>query len=655
LQRVASVGFASVLLASAIFAIGAAVITKQTLQDVSTANVLNALYQEARYEVGAEESLERKYRLEPSPEVRADHRAAERSLENAIRAVAAAGDAEDRLISVKVLKAHAGYVSATKLMFAAVDRNQPALALSLDHNKIDPVFGVVEASVFGEAADQRSETNVIVEHLKEIQSRVIALTVALSLLNLLFFIAYFWLLMTYRRRLGETHDVEIKALEEASLIDHLTNIGNHRAYQEDLRREASGAARHDKPLSLALIDIDDMKVVNDQNGHMHGDIVLAALGSLLRNIRAEDRPFRLGGDEFGLLLSNTSEHEAALLMERLRQQAKESLSGATISIGIASLKGSACETETLQAQADAALYAAKRAGRNSVVSFDESNDGMWLLSPTKVQQLLRLIADEAVTIAFQPIWDVEGCAILAYEALARPAKDYGFDGPQDAFDLAERVGRAHELDAVCRRATLRRAKELPAGVLLFINVSPQSLDRGRLNAIEFSNEVVAAGLTPQQVVIEITERSVAQLAVVVRAAKDLQRIGFRLALDDTGAGNAGLEMLSQLPVEFVKIDREIIVKAMTDKSARGVMAGIVAIARETGAYVIAEGIEDVHMLDLAYGGGSGSSKHRRGVHGVQGYLLQRPSELIPTPGDPCVIRDLLRATADGHAVTIEAR
>jgi hypothetical protein len=239
LQRVASVGFASVLLASAIFAIGAAVITKQTLQDVSTANVLNALYQEARYEVGAEESLERKYRLEPSPEVRADHRAAERSLENAIRAVAAAGDAEDRLISVKVLKAHAGYVSATKLMFAAVDRNQPALALSLDHNKIDPVFGVVEASVFGEAADQRSETNVIVEHLKEIQSRVIALTVALSLLNLLFFIAYFWLLMTYRRRLGETHDVEIKALEEASLIDHLTNIGNHRAYQEDLRRYES--------------------------------------------------------------------------------------------------------------------------------------------------------------------------------------------------------------------------------------------------------------------------------------------------------------------------------------------------------------------------------------------------------------------------------
>jgi EAL domain-containing protein (putative c-di-GMP-specific phosphodiesterase class I) len=305
--------------------------------------------------------------------------------------------------------------------------------------------------------------------------------------------------------------------------------------------------------------------------------------------------------------------------------------------------------DTLQAQADAALYAAKRAGRNSVVSFDERSDDMWLLSPIKLQQLRRLIADEGVSVAFQPIWDVHACTILAYEALARPALQYGFDGPQDVFDLAERVGRAHEVDAVCRRATLNRAKELPADVLLFINVSPQSLDHGRLNAIQFCAEVIAAGLTPQQVVIEITERSVAQLAVVVRAAKELQWAGFRLALDDTGAGNAGLQMLSQqLPVEFVKIDREIIVKAMTDAAARGVMAGTIAIARETGAYVIAEGIEDIEMLHVACGRASRVPKRRRGVQGVQGYLLRRPSELIPAPGDPSAIRELLRGASDPH-------
>jgi EAL domain-containing protein (putative c-di-GMP-specific phosphodiesterase class I) len=222
------------------------------------------------------------------------------------------------------------------------------------------------------------------------------------------------------------------------------------------------------------------------------------------------------------------------------------------------------------------------------------------------------------------IWDVTRCDVLAYEALARPPAQFGFDGPQDVFDLAERVGRAHEIDAVCRRATLRRASELPDGVLLFLNMTPHSLENGRLDPRQFAADVVAAGLSPHRVVIEITERSVAQIDVVIEVAKALQHLGFRLALDDTGAGNAGLEMLSQLAVDFVKIDRSIIVKALTDRSARAVMAGIIAIAKETGADVIAEGIEDMKMLDLVCGQ-DWDTIHKRGVRGVQGYLLRRPS------------------------------
>ncbi len=652
MRRIASLGFAAVLLASTIFAVGAAVVTRQALHNVSAANELNDLYQEARYSVGAEESLERKYRLEPSLEVRQAHSAAERSLETAIREAASAGDALDRSRDGTILQAHAGYVLATQLMFTAVDAHRPALVLSLDHNKADPAFDVVQANVFSRAAQQRGLTNTIIDQLSAIQRGVIELTILFSSLSLVFLGVYLWVLSSYRRRLGEAHDVEIKSLEAATLTDHLTGIGNHRAYQEDVRLESAHARRHNETLSLAIIDIDDMKLVNDQNGHMHGDVVLRALGSLLRNVRAHDRAYRLGGDEFGLLLPSTSAPEAALLLDRLREGSKEELSGATISIGIASLGGSACDAETLQAQADAALYAAKRAGRDSVASFDDRRDGMWLLSPMKVQQLRRLIAEEGVTIAFQPIWDVERCTILAYEALARPAMQYGFDGPQDVFDLAERIGRAHEIDAVCRRAALKRAQDIPAGVLLFLNVSPQSLDRGRFNTTQFYAEVAAAGLTPEQVVIEITERCVAELAVVVRAAKELQAMGFRLALDDTGAGNAGLEMLSQLPVDFVKIDRQIIVRALSDKTARGVMAGIIAIAREIGAYVIAEGIEDLKMLDLACGSAS-SPKQQHGVHGVQRYLLQRPSELIPALGDQSATIALLRTRAS-NALTSSA-
>jgi EAL domain-containing protein (putative c-di-GMP-specific phosphodiesterase class I) len=120
-------------------------------------------------------------------------------------------------------------------------------------------------------------------------------------------------------------------------------------------------------------------------------------------------------------------------------------------------------------------------------------------------------------------------------------------------------------------------------------------------------------------------------------------LGFKLALDDTGAGNAGLEMLSQVPVDVVKIDRGVVVKALTDRVARGVLAGIIAIARETDTYVIAEGIEDQAMLDLVRHVGVRAGSLQDGVQGVQGYLLGRPSEAIPAPTAVETYRTLLRA------------
>jgi len=219
---------------------------------------------------------------------------------------------------------------------------------------------------------------------------------------------------------------------------------------------------------------------------------------------------------------------------------------------------------------------------------------------------------------------------LGYEALTRPAPEYGLRGPQEAFDIAERIGRAHDLDALCRAAILARAAELPADALLFVNLSPQTLDHNILAGTALLDAVAAAGLTPDRVVLELTERSMARLDVVVREGARLRALGFKLALDDTGAGNAGLEMLSHLPVDFVKVDRSIVVGAADDGAARAVLAGIIAIARETGAYVIAEGIEDAEMLGLVRHAGGPSATRGEGVRGAQGYFLGRPSPTIPT-------------------------
>jgi diguanylate cyclase (GGDEF)-like protein len=623
-ERGASVGLALVLLLSAGFAAFAARGASDSLHGLQVATLLSAAYQDARFAVAMEESLERKYRIEPTAAIRAEHRDAERSLAAAIRKVSVLGDADDRAQDAQLLRYHAKYVSATQAMFAAVDARKWKLVDHLDTVVTDPVFGYVEEKVFRRAAQQRARTAALLESVRVLQNRVGTISVLLLAFSVVCFGLYIGVLRIYKRRLLEAHQTEILQLAEAALVDHLTGIGNHRAYKEDFRREIALATRSGEVLALALLDIDEMKLLNDQHGHLHGDRVLQKFGALLAKLPGESRAFRLGGDEFGVLLPNTSADDAHGIIEQLRKAAERDLLGATISVGIATLGGDQCDGETLQGQADAALYSAKRAGRNGCVIFDATVDEMWLLSPAKVRQLRNLIAADDIDIVFQPIWDVELCNVLAYEALARPPAQFGFTGPQDVFDLAERVGRAHEMDAVCRRATLRRASELPDGVLLFLNMTPHSLEHGRLDPRQFAADVAAAGLSPQRVVIEITERSVAQIDVVINVAKGLQHLGFRLALDDTGAGNAGLEMLSQLAVDFVKIDRTIIVKALTDRSARAVMAGIIAIAKETGAYVIAEGIEDMEMLDLVCGQ-DWEPVHQRSVQGVQGYLLRRPS------------------------------
>jgi diguanylate cyclase (GGDEF)-like protein len=566
-ERCASGGLALVLLLSGGLAVFAARSTSAALHGLHVANSINAAYQDARYAVALEESLERKYRLQPTPTIRAAHREAERALAAAIRRVDVEGDAADRAQDAEVLRYHAKYVSATQAMFAAVDAHNAKLVEHLDTDVTDPVFRFIQEKVSSRAARQRAITEAILISVRTLQNRVVTISVLRLVLSVICFGLYIALLQVYKRRLLQAHRTEVLQLAEAALADHLTGVGNHRAYKEAFRRQISRAKRSNETLALALLDIDEMKGINDQHGHMHGDRVLQKLGALLQALPGESQAFRLGGDEFGVLLPKMSPNDALSVMEQLRKSAERELLGATISVGIATL-GAQCDGDRLQGQADAALYGAKRAGRNTCRAFDATVAEKWLPSPAKVRQLRDLIAADNMEIVFQPIWDVTRCTILAYEALARPAAEFDFSGPQEVFDLAERVGRAHEIDAVCRRATLRRAKELPNGVLLFLNMTPDSLEHGRLDPRQFAADVIAAGLSPQRVVIEITERAINQIDVVVNVAKGLQDLGFRLALDDTGAGNAGLEMLCQLSVEFIKIDRGIIVKALTERSAR---------------------------------------------------------------------------------------
>ena len=161
-----------------------------------------------------------------------------------------------------------------------------------------------------------------------------------------------------------------------ALIDHLTQLGNHRAFQEEMERQWSAAVRHNRPLALVLLDLDEFKQINDSDGHANGDLQLRRTGlAISASLRRADRAFRVGGDEFAIILPDTDGDVAYLVIRRLLATCLEAeddrgKSTSSFSAGISAIPGSARDRETLYSHADAALYWGKRHGRTCLTLYD---------------------------------------------------------------------------------------------------------------------------------------------------------------------------------------------------------------------------------------------------------------------------------------------
>lgn len=617
-QRLASLGLAVVLFTLTGFAIWAGLTTQQVTAHVSQSVRLSQAYERARHEIDAEESLARQYRLVPSQDTLDLFREAGAGLEAALQSVRREGDARDRTLVATVLAAHAQYLNATILMFDLADAGQTARVAVIAHDVVDPAFSMIEDQVNAAANAHRVVAQQSLTQLTQTQGLMVAIMSVVLALSLV--LGGLWMIVQrYQARLTAVTRAELQRLERAALTDNLTSLGNHRAFQEEYQSAVTRSSADG--VALVRIDVDEFKVVNDQHGHSQGDRVLVALAKSLRQVDGHGRAYRLGGDDFAVVAPVSNKSDIIAIIERIRQEAPHRLQGSTVSIGIAVNPATQRDADILIEEAEAALAEAKRRGRNTLVTFDEIQEGAAILSSAKAGGVRRLLAERQVRVAFQPIWDLGRGGMMAFEALTRLPPEYGLAGPQEAFDIAERLGRAHDLDAISREAILARAAELPSDSLLFLNLSPQSLDHDLLAGSALVRAVEAAGLSPGRVVLEITERSVARQAVVIREARRLRALGFKLALDDAGAGNAGLEMLSQLPVDFVKIDRAVVANALTDPTADAVLAAIVAFARKARSGVVAEGIETEEMLDHV---------RQAGAQYVQGYLLGRPTETMTT-------------------------
>jgi diguanylate cyclase (GGDEF)-like protein len=414
------------------------------------------------------------------------------------------------------------------------------------------------------------------------------------------------------------------ALERATR-DGLTGLPNQRAFQEDVERAVALAARREESLTLAVLDVDDFKFLNHREGHPRGDAVLRRVADVISEGRVEDRAYRIGGDEFALLLPRVDEHGARTLGRRIMRAL--STSDAPVSLGLTDLRSGESAAD-LRTEADAALAEARHRGGNGMVHFDEIRDQVLLTSSDNNDAVRRLIDEGAVSTVFQPIWDIHGGILLGVEALTRPDAGYGVSGPAEVFDVAEQIGRVHELDELCVRSALRIAPQLPDRALLFVNLSPHTLDVDACGNDWLSEAVDGAEVERGRVVVEVTERFGGRVDSVVTCLQRLRDQGFKLALDDVGTGNSGLEMLHRVRAEFVKIDRSIVLAAPVEPTARAVLMAIATYAAQTGSFVIAEGIEDEETLDFLASIDMRDVQPQRIIMGGQGYGLGRPAQHV---------------------------
>ena len=466
-----------------------------------------------------------------------------------------------------------------------------------------------------------------------------------------------------RRRYGDLY----AASESRALVDALTGLGNHRAFHEELERQLDLSRRHGYPLVLVLLDLDDFKAVNESAGHATGDLVLGEMSTMLRAVfRRSDRLFRVGGDEFAVLLPHSSVEDGYQATRRLLAAALTPRAAGTFrpefsfSAGVTGAPELGSSRVELVDQADEALAKGKHEGRTLIKVYDPERSIRPLAGPALARAsaaVASLIEWRAIRPVYQPIVELVGGRVVGFEGLVRPTSDTGFDTPAGLFTAAEAGGRSVELDRLCIETLLAGAGALAPDQWLSLNISPRTLEAPEFSAAWLNQLLGRADIAPSRIVLEVTEREAVQdVDLVRRRLAACQVMGVRVAIDDVGAGNAGLRLLSEIPFNVVKVDLSLIHAAAQDGTSRGVLRSIAELARSSGATAVAEGVEAPTQLRVV---------REMGLPEAQGYLLGRPSptpellsidlgpllresDLRSVPGAGVSAQDLTRARLAGH-------
>ena len=426
---------------------------------------------------------------------------------------------------------------------------------------------------------------------------------------------------------GTWHWLEMRMRNQLShpvvrgLVVHATDVSERRAIQERLAWDANhdaltglvnraaflrglaAAGPRRRGTAVLFIDLDRFKEVNDTLGHAAGDAMLTATAAMLRRcVLGQALIGRLGGDEFGIVLSGISRPEGAVAVaHKLLGEMEQPVlvAGREVwvraSVGIALAGPDCADEDELLCRADVAMYVAKRrrvTGWQVYTDALRSNAGGEATRETDLRRALRC---GELRLQYQPVVELDTGAMVGVEALVRwqhPVR--GWLGPAEFIPLAEESGLICELgewvlEHACRQ--MARWHSLGARALsLSVNLSPRQLEREGIVHTVLST-VERTGLPAGALILEITENAMVGDTAAIPRLRALNDCGIRLALDDFGAGYSSLRYLTRLPVQILKIDRMFVAELNGTTESSAVVEAVLRLAQILHLDTTAEGVE----------------------------------------------------------------
>ena len=413
--------------------------------------------------------------------------------------------------------------------------------------------------------------------------------------------------------------------------DSLTGLANRALLLDRVAHAMARAERLDRPLSLVVADVDDLRLVNDAIGHKAGDELLAAVaGRIAGSVRAVDTVARLGSDVFAVVLEDTTAAGAERVVAKLTDLMRAPFVVAgeeipvSLSYGLAEHRHGA-EAEDLVRDAETATHAAKAAGKDRLKVFQPH-------LAAEVKARMQLVADLAKALeagqggplrfVYQPIVELASGDITGVEALVRwDHPERGPIPPTEFIPLAEHSGLIVELGRQALQQATRQAAAWqptePGGrpLTVSVNLSARQLEHPGL-VDEVAKALAGSGLDPRRLVLEITETLLASDADAAAAQLErLKKLDVRVAIDDFGTGYSALSYLQAFPVDVLKVDKTFVDTIAVAAAESAVGRAIVQLGQTLNLVTVAEGIEHTEQLDAL---------RTLGCAFGQGYLFARP-------------------------------